>query len=66
MPPHQAQLEVTLAISCGIAITPRASTTPIKSTMSGIITMSKIKTMLGKVNLFNKNKVTKNIHRSYL
>jgi hypothetical protein len=35
-------LEATLAISCGIAITPRMGTTPIKTTML------RTNTMLGK------------------
>jgi hypothetical protein len=48
MPPREAQLEATPAISCGIAITPRMGATPIKTTMS------KTSTMLGKVELFQQ------------
>ncbi len=48
MPPREAQLEATPVISCGIAITPRMGTTPIKTTMS------RTSTMLEKVELFQQ------------
>jgi hypothetical protein len=48
MPPCETQLEATLAISCGIAITPRMGATLIETTMS------RTSTMLGKVELFQQ------------